>query len=560
MCFTGTLKRKRAEATKLAQKAGADVKGSVTKAVTVLVAGADAGSKADKAGPNVKVLSEKEFDALLDDGDDSSSESESDDSSEEAPKKSVKKAAKPAAKKAGATKRKHDDDDEEEEEDEAKAPAAKKTKVSGSREVDRVFGHSGYSVHGDWAVMLNQTNIDGNANNNKFYKMQLLKGKNDFVLWTRWGRVGVEGQTGPKTHPDAAAGEKAFCQQFRSKTQNDYLKTVVNKSEPFNKVKGKYQLVDLVDDDGDDDAPVGKLSEEQIKKGQTVLEKLRNTLESGKAKGDKLALLSSDYYSQIPTDCGFKKPPVLDTLDMVEAQEEKLKFMMRMGFDEMVLEEEEDDAETPIHGLLDLSCPKTLAETKPKGASKSDLSGSVKKADGLYKKAKAKLDASVVRAATIDPKELYGSVLLYTSNCIYRELNQSLRDMDRKAVKQGYFSYLRLLFESFTFLKSCGKENPSTLWRGVGVDLSKEYKVGSTITWWGVSSCTSAKEVAESFAGGCKDSTLLTIETTSGVDISSITYYPHEKETLLAPGTKLKVLTNKKGKSFVEIRLKEVSE
>ena len=124
MCFTGTLKRKRAEATKLAQKAGADVKGSVTKAVTVLVAGADAGSKADKAGPNVKVLSEKEFDALLDDGDDS--ENESDDSSEEAPKKSVKKAAKPAAKKTG-TKRKHDDDDDDDD-DEAKAPAAKKGK------------------------------------------------------------------------------------------------------------------------------------------------------------------------------------------------------------------------------------------------------------------------------------------------------------------------------------------------------------------------------------------------------------------------------------------------
>ena len=94
VCFTGTLKRKRAEATKLAQKAGADVKGSVTKAVTVLVAGADAGSKADKAGPNVKVLSEKEFDALLDDGDDSSSESESDDSSEEAPKPAAKAAKK----------------------------------------------------------------------------------------------------------------------------------------------------------------------------------------------------------------------------------------------------------------------------------------------------------------------------------------------------------------------------------------------------------------------------------------------------------------------------------
>ena len=128
-------------------------------------------------------------------------------------------------------------------------------KVVSDRHVDRVFEQrSAYSVHGDWAVMLIMTNIDGYSNNNKFYKMQLLKGKNDFVLWTRWGRVGVDGQTMAKSYSDAAAGENEFCQRFHSKTQNDYLKTVVNKSEPFNKTKGKYQLItafDVEDDESD---------------------------------------------------------------------------------------------------------------------------------------------------------------------------------------------------------------------------------------------------------------------------------------------------------------------
>lgn len=54
---------------------------------------------------------------------------------------------------------------------------------------------------------------------------------------------------------------------------------------------------------------------------------------------------------------------------------------------------------------------------------------------------------------------------------------------------RSYFPYLRMLFEA------CGRlpSKEVTLWRGVGVDLYDQYKVGSTITWWGVSSCTSDK-------------------------------------------------------------------
>lgn len=42
-------------------------------------------------------------------------------------------------------------------------------------------------------VSLNQTNVG--SNNNKFYRIQILEGKNDgaFCTWTRWGRVGERG-------------------------------------------------------------------------------------------------------------------------------------------------------------------------------------------------------------------------------------------------------------------------------------------------------------------------------------------------------------------------------
>lgn len=49
---------------------------------------------------------------------------------------------------------------------------------------------SNWTVYEDYDCMLNQTNID--ANNNKFYVIQLLQNvneSNEFLVWTRWGRV-----------------------------------------------------------------------------------------------------------------------------------------------------------------------------------------------------------------------------------------------------------------------------------------------------------------------------------------------------------------------------------
>lgn len=45
-----------------------------------------------------------------------------------------------------------------------------------------------------FATTLNQSNIA--QNNNKFYIMQVIEnGPSDFILFCRWGRVGVTGQT-----------------------------------------------------------------------------------------------------------------------------------------------------------------------------------------------------------------------------------------------------------------------------------------------------------------------------------------------------------------------------
>ena len=66
----------------------------------------------------------------------------------------------------------------------------------------------------EYDVMLNQTNIG--ANNNKFYRMQLLlEGSSDHWLWTKWGRVGDKGQTQLQGPFDADLGQKEFKKKFR---------------------------------------------------------------------------------------------------------------------------------------------------------------------------------------------------------------------------------------------------------------------------------------------------------------------------------------------------------
>lgn len=71
------------------------------------------------------------------------------------------------------------------------------------------------TVAGNADVMLNQTNIG--ANNNKFYRMQLLReDSSEHWLWTRWGRVGDKGQSQLQGPFDADTGLREFKKKFRS--------------------------------------------------------------------------------------------------------------------------------------------------------------------------------------------------------------------------------------------------------------------------------------------------------------------------------------------------------
>ncbi|KAF8610399.1 PARP-domain-containing protein [Ceratobasidium sp. AG-I] len=107
-----------------------------------------------------------------------------------------------------------------------------------------------------YAALLNQTNLDGSNNNNKFYALQLLHPLNDSancVLFTRWGRVGEQGSSQQKGPFPAKQAIAEFKKQFKAKTAAAWesRKTMVPK-------KGKYTWLER-----DFEAEVGSDDENQ---------------------------------------------------------------------------------------------------------------------------------------------------------------------------------------------------------------------------------------------------------------------------------------------------------
>ncbi|WP_433220749.1 ADP-ribosyltransferase domain-containing protein [Microtetraspora malaysiensis] len=129
------------------------------------------------------------------------------------------------------------------------------------------------------------------------------------------------------------------------------------------------------------------------------------------------------------------------------------------------------------------------------------------------------------------------ALYLYTcESAFYRQINATLRDPDRGRIVP-YLAYLRLLFSAVSRLPA--RQEP--LWRGVSLDLRAQYPLGRTVTWWGVSSCTSKLGVAQAFLGSRGKRTLFEVLPVRAVGIRSFSAFTGEEEFILTPGTQLKV-------------------
>ena len=243
ICFTGTISFSRAEAKSKAEAAGAKVASSLTKACSILVAGADAGKKiAEAQKKGVEVWDEAEFTASLDAGD-------------PPPKKAKKAAPKKKGKLGAAQSDDDDDDDDDDNTGQYAAPpskgAAKKRKTKaglkgvsapslssmgpapvtgaavdgGLQAADPRLFASG-SIFQNYSCKLSL--VDPSKNSDKYYILQVIVdgARGGHYVFKRWGRTGTSGQCsvdGPSS--SSAEAVKDFEATYKTKSKVMPLKT-----------------------------------------------------------------------------------------------------------------------------------------------------------------------------------------------------------------------------------------------------------------------------------------------------------------------------------------------
>ncbi|KAF4453009.1 poly ADP-ribose polymerase [Fusarium austroafricanum] len=238
---------------------------------------------------------------------------------------------------------------------------------------------------------LNQTN--SSANNNKFYRIQVLKDpkSSDFKTWTRWGRVGEMGQKAILGNGSVDDAIKQFQKKFKDKSGLAWD----NRGD--NPKPGKYAFVersynpDSDDDDDDEDdkkavkkeegeeedeapppkctlekpvqelmelifnqqyfqqamtslnydankLPLGKLGKSAITKGFQQLKDLAALMDNPNLASTQWGMtvaaatehLSNTYYSLIPHAFGRNRPPVIRDNNALKKEIELLESLSDM--------------------------------------------------------------------------------------------------------------------------------------------------------------------------------------------------------------------------------------
>jgi hypothetical protein len=167
--------------------------------------------------------------------------------------------------------------------------------------------------------------------------------------------------------------------------------------------------------------------------------------------------------------------------------------------------------------------------------------------DGFIKDAKNACHFPSEHGLTRDES---ASIYLYTMDwgeqSLYRVLNKALRVADR-SVLVPWHGYLKLFNTALQKLPS----HHMILWRGINVDITKNYKEDQELTWWTFTSCSSAVKVVKQFLGLV--STLLLVEAKNGKLISVYSNFPDENEVILGLGTRLRVVSDALDHSSVNV-------
>lgn len=144
------------------------------------------------------------------------------------------------------------------------------------------------------------------------------------------------------------------------------------------------------------------------------------------------------------------------------------------------------------------------------------------------------------------------ALYLYTMQIpFFSSLNKALRAENRHELKP-WFSFLKLFLTALNKLPS----EKMVVWRGILSDTGSNALENSVQIWWSVNSCSTSLKVVEFYLG--PKSTVFSIDASHGKDISTFSAYPDEKEVILMPGTRLRVMSQPLASTNLDIvHLKE---
>ncbi|ETI37201.1 hypothetical protein F441_16612 [Phytophthora nicotianae CJ01A1] len=123
-----------------------------------------------------------------------------------------------------------------------------------------------------WSFMLNYTNISfGTYGNNKFYMVQLIQDGNNYMVFRKWGRVGAKNpqRALERYNTSLEKAQASFSKKFLDKSGNEWPLT-----GPFERVEGKYVLVEL-----DDEVPEEEEEISDVEKEEEVASTLHETIQ-----------------------------------------------------------------------------------------------------------------------------------------------------------------------------------------------------------------------------------------------------------------------------------------
>lgn len=125
--------------------------------------------------------------------------------------------------------------------------------ASNMHKIGRLVWDKKFNVPYD--VILTKTDVSyGLYGIHNFYKIQLIthsytneedKQQQVCVLFTRWGRIGDQGQCQRTPFASLAEAKDEFAKLFKQKTGNDFVDTVLEKKKPFESKPRRYTLVRL---------------------------------------------------------------------------------------------------------------------------------------------------------------------------------------------------------------------------------------------------------------------------------------------------------------------------